>query len=39
MTRNQILETIKEKMETADGGVYGFIDWLQEFIENELKKP
>lgn len=37
MTKEEILETIKEKMETCEGGVFGFIDWLEEFIDKELK--
>ena len=37
MDKYEILQTIKEKMENCEGGFYGFINWLQEFIDEQLK--
>lgn len=36
MTKHQILEAIKDKMQNGDGDVFDFVDWLQEFIDNQL---
>lgn len=36
MTKHQILEAIKDKMQNGDGDVFSFVDWLQEFIYNQL---
>ena len=36
MTKQQILKTIRDKMQNGSGDVFTFIDWLQEFIEQEI---
>ena len=38
MTKHQILEAIKDKMQNGDGDVFAFVDWLQEFIDNQLEE-
>jgi len=38
MTKHQILETIKDKMQNGDGDIFAFVDWLQEFINNQLEE-
>ena len=36
MDKNEILLTIKEKMENCEGGAYGFIDWIEDFVDKQL---
>lgn len=36
MTKQQILKTIRDKMDYGSGDVFTFIDWLREFIEQEI---
>ena len=38
MTKQQILTKIKDEMQSNDGDVFTFIDWLQQFIDEQLKK-
>ena len=38
MTKQQILEKIQDKMQSGDGDVFSFIDWLQQFIDEQLNK-
>jgi ferritin len=37
MTKEQILEAIKDKMQSGDGDVFTFVDWLQEFVDEQLE--
>lgn len=37
MTKRQILTKIKDKMQSGDGDVFTFIDWLEEFINEQLE--
>lgn len=36
MDKYEILETIQDKMENGEGDVFTFIDWLREFIDEQL---
>ena len=38
MTKRNILETIKDKMQNGDGDAFTFIDWLQEFIDEQMEE-
>lgn len=38
MTKQQILTKIQDKMQSGDGDVFAFIDWLQQFIDEQLNK-
>lgn len=38
MTKRKILETIQDKMRNGDGDVFTFIDWLQEFINEQMEE-
>lgn len=36
MTKQQILKTIQDKMWQSDEDIFSFVDWLREFIEQEV---
>ena len=36
MNKTAILETIRKHMTEGDGDVYSFVDWLTDFIDDEL---
>ena len=38
MNKKQILKRIKDEMQSDNGGVFAFIDWLQQFIDEQLEK-
>lgn len=36
MDKYEILETIRDKMENIEGGAFAFLDWLQDFVDEQL---